>query len=416
MDFSQTGSNSGVSLNQSVDWVSPYHDCEHLIAPEFEISLVKGEFFNSLLRRDTGELGSSGSINIPMIRRAGENPDCMAFVLHYREYALAGLYVQNALRDGTNNLNLQALCAFSNLHSSPILMLFVKSCLEYLKKCFPVYQFNFQLEGSHILRPSDLNLLKTVAGVGDQSLDPRDFLQAYLEKPVRVRSMKQSNGFQALETMHKIKRIESNLFQLPVARNVEFYKGLHKGGRVFILASGPSLQECDLSKLRGERVIVVNRSLLAYPQADYTVSMAEHAFANFGDLLARSRVLFTTNDRPFGTKMPTLGIDGFSYDLAQGVYTGDTVSIVALQVAVYLGFRSVHFVGLDLKNSSTNTHFFGRDPLNVNHDQTEFPRMKKAFEKVMAELRPKGYRITNSSPVCELDCFEKIPFPAFFEN
>gem|GEM_PF-1653616 len=79
-----------------------------------------------------------------MIRRAGENPDCMAFVLHYREYGLAGLYVQNALREGTNNLNLQALCAFSSLHSSPILMLFVKSCLEYLKKCFPVFQFHFQ--------------------------------------------------------------------------------------------------------------------------------------------------------------------------------------------------------------------------------------------------------------------------------
>jgi len=104
------------------------------------------------------------------------------------------------------------------------------------------------------LRLSDLNMLRALADDGGQSIDPIDCLQAYLEKPVRVRSMKQSNGFQALEAIHKVKRIESNLFQLPLARNVEFYKGLHKGGRVFILASGPSLQECDLSKLRGEKV------------------------------------------------------------------------------------------------------------------------------------------------------------------
>lgn len=44
-----------------------------------------------------------------------------------------------------------------------------------------------------------------------------------------------------------------------------------EGESVFIIAGGPSVNGVDLDRLRGQRVVVINSSYLAYPQADALV-------------------------------------------------------------------------------------------------------------------------------------------------
>ena len=91
--------------------------------------------------------------------------------------------------------------------------------------------------------------------------------------------------------------------------------------------------------------------------------MDQRLFDEHPDVLGRTRYLFTFEGRPWGIRLPLLGSEGFSWDLEQGIYSGYTVSYFALQLAVYMGFKEIFYLGLDLKHEGYKTHFFGSDSM-----------------------------------------------------
>lgn len=194
------------------------------------------------------------------------------------------------------------------------------------------------------------------------------------------------------------------------------FKNLHAGKSAFILASGPSLATLDLSPLRRRIVIGLNRSSLLYPDTHYHCTMDERLFDQFEGILRKSRYLFTFEDRPFGIPIKLLGSEGFSTDLTQGIYSGYTVAYFALQIAVYMGFKRVFYLGLDLKHQDGRTHFFGADSVSKNHEQTEFPKMIRMFEHAAGVLQSTDVRVFNCSPTSTLECFECIPFESALEH
>jgi hypothetical protein len=188
------------------------------------------------------------------------------------------------------------------------------------------------------------------------------------------------------------------------------FKNLHRGKRVFILASGPSLGGEDLSLLRHRLVMGLNRSCLVYPGSHYQCVMDERLFTEFGPELGRSRYLFTLPGRPFGIPIKLLGGEGFSDDLEKGLYSGYTISYFALQVAIYMGFSQIFYVGLDLKHKAGNTHFFGHDFHSKNHETTEFPKMRRMLEAGCEEARRRGVEVYNCSPVTTIEAMPKMSF------
>lgn len=190
--------------------------------------------------------------------------------------------------------------------------------------------------------------------------------------------------------------------------NIGDFKNLHEGKNVFILASGPSLAKADLSTLSRRIVIGLNRSSLIFPDTHYHCTMDERLFREYEDVLKKSRYLFTLEGRPFGVPMKLLGSEGFSYDLTKGIYSGYTVSYLALQIAVYMGFRKIFYVGLDLKHQPGLTHFFGKDSVSANHENTEFPKMIRMLHHAAKELSNSHIRVYNCSPDTHLECFERV--------
>lgn len=188
------------------------------------------------------------------------------------------------------------------------------------------------------------------------------------------------------------------------------FKDMHRGKRLFILASGPSLESLDLRPLRRRIVMGLNRSFLAYSGTHYHCAMDGRLFDEYEDLLRKTRYLFTLEDRPFGIPIRLLGSEGFSWDLEEGVYSGYTISYLALQIAVYMGFRQVFYLGLDLKNRCGNTHFFGQDWRSLNHDKTEFPRMRRMLTHAAEVLAGRDIEIFNCSEESTLECFPKVSF------
>lgn len=191
---------------------------------------------------------------------------------------------------------------------------------------------------------------------------------------------------------------------------IESYKGRHKGKRLFILASGPTLGDLDLSRLDRRITMGLNRSVLVYPNTYYHCVMDQRLFELHGDLLKKTRQLFTVEGRPFGIKLKNLAADGFSWDLTKGIHTGYTIAYFALQLAVYMNFAEVFFLGLDLKNAGRNTHFFGRDEVSSNHENTEFPKMVKMLNYAALLLEERPIKVYNCSPVSTLTCFPYMSY------
>lgn len=188
------------------------------------------------------------------------------------------------------------------------------------------------------------------------------------------------------------------------------YKNVHRGKRLFILASGPSLSTHDLTRLQRRMVMGLNRSALVYPETHYHCVMDQRLFEEYRDLLKKTRCMITLEGRPWGIPLKLLGAEGFSWDLEKGIYSGYTISYVALQVAVYMGFTDIFYLGLDLKHHRGSTHFFGHDYHSADHEQTEFPRMEKMLTFGANQLKQTGIHVYNCSPTSTLECFSRASF------
>ncbi len=186
------------------------------------------------------------------------------------------------------------------------------------------------------------------------------------------------------------------------------FKNVHEGKRLFILASGPSLATVDLAPLRRRIVMGLNRSAFVYPETHYHCTMDQRLFDECPDVLSKTRFLFTLEGRPWGIPLRLLGSEGFSWDLEEGIYSGYTVSYYALHLAVYMGFKEIFYVGLDLRHEGFKTHFFGNDFHSRNHEQTEFPHMCKMLSYGARTLSGTGVKVFNWSPVSTLECFPKV--------
>ena len=192
--------------------------------------------------------------------------------------------------------------------------------------------------------------------------------------------------------------------------NIDYYKGLHRDKNLFILASGPSLAGLDLTPLDRRITMGLNRSGLVYPETTYHCVMDQRLFDEYEELLRKTRTLFTLEGRPFGIPIKLLGTEGFSTDCKNGVYSGYTIAYLALQIAVYMGFKNIFFLGLDLQHNTNKTHFFGHDYRSKNHEHTEFPKMLKMLTQSKKFLDHHGVTAYNCSPRSKLEAFNKISY------
>lgn len=126
--------------------------------------------------------------------------------------------------------------------------------------------------------------------------------------------------------------------------------------------------------------------------------------------------VFTLSGNSFGVGIALLGPEGFSSDLEAGAYSGYTTSYFALQIAIYMGFREIYFLGLDLGNTSERSHFFGNRPLQERNRDEVYARMRRSFEDAVERLRELGVRVANCSPVSELTCFRHQPLDSLLQS
>ena len=159
------------------------------------------------------------------------------------------------------------------------------------------------------------------------------------------------------------------------------------GERCFIIGNGPSLNQTDLTSLKHEFTIGLNRIYLNYSNMGFEPtfyccvnSNVVNQFAHEIDQVhsvkfVTARARETLNNHRHTFFFESIPEVGFNQDLSTETwYEGWTVTYCAMQVAFYLGFSAVILVGVDhyFKDSGPpDTPTTARGP-DVNHFHPDY--------------------------------------------
>jgi hypothetical protein len=242
---------------------------------------------------------------------------------------------------------------------------------------------------------------------------------------------------------------------LPVTKNdksITCLKNAHKGERAFIIGNGPSLLNCDLSKLKDEYTFGVNSIFLNYENMGFhpTYYVVEDVYVGedrakeinqytgpkykfFGNYFKYClnnnpdtlwlNIRFRYDDYP--------GFPNFSTNAARQVWVGGTVTYICLQLAYYMGFTEIYMIGFDHnyvipdsakvdKNLIISTH---DDPNHFHPDyfgkgyrwhDPKVDRMEKAFLRAKQVFEADDRKIFNGTVGGNLEVFERIEYSNLF--
>lgn len=207
------------------------------------------------------------------------------------------------------------------------------------------------------------------------------------------------------------------------------FQDKHTGETCVVIGNGPSLKNVSLAFLRKYPTFGTNRIYLP-PMDTFTATyytcinplVIEQSKAEINAYKAKAKFIAEAHaggiDGAYG--LTSTGAQLFSYNPAAYVYEGFTVTFVCLQLAFFMGFKTVLLVGVDHKYKTdgppnSETTWQGDDP---NHFSPEYfkgtrwnnpdlTRSAQAYQLAEKAFSDNGRRIINLTPESALDVFKK---------
>lgn len=229
-------------------------------------------------------------------------------------------------------------------------------------------------------------------------------------------------------------KVSGNIHEINIGANK------YHGKRCFIVGTAPSIKKMDLTLLKNECTFVVNRGFLLEEQGltepTFYGIADKYAYQNYGDAIDPSRYQhsFVIGDIPWSHKCSNVSFLNmytrntvfkkihkgfFQKDLNSPLSYSSTVVLHMLQIAVWLGFKEIHFIGVDNNFSQPNMHFY-KDTQGEKENMKRFkdPTLANsiAFEKAYRLLQKDGVSIYNSGIGGSLDSIPRKNYYSLFEE
>lgn len=213
-------------------------------------------------------------------------------------------------------------------------------------------------------------------------------------------------------------------------------KNRYSGKRCFIIGNGPSLRAEDLDKIAGEYSFAANKIYYIFPKTKWRPTffcasdngiIAEcieqinqlnvvYRFLSMNHLAAygKPRYFYHKDAVLFRERQPEdyYSKPNFSEDIMKGITGGFTVTYIALQLAVYMGFTEIYLLGVDHglpKNAQagqTKNHFYAdskSDKANL-----DFEISTASYQKAKEYAEKHGIKIYNATRGGNLEVFERV--------
>lgn len=219
------------------------------------------------------------------------------------------------------------------------------------------------------------------------------------------------------------------------------YYNLHKGKRCFIVANGPSLKNTDLSFLKDEITIGMNRIYLSANENGFTPTyIAVHdipiQLLQFRDDFEKLDLpkFFNWNARKhfsFKKNLTYIRSDyrpHFSTDLTKSSWGGHSVTSICIQLAYHMGFDEVYLVGKDhnyeqkgipgqlVKSSGSESNHFikGYYTKGMGWRIPDYKGEELAYKMALKAFRASGRNIFDATINGKLDIFPKVDYYSLF--
>lgn len=164
---------------------------------------------------------------------------------------------------------------------------------------------------------------------------------------------------------------EPFIYGRPDRNEIKKLRGKFKGERCFILGNGPSLNKVDFSLIENEYTFGVNGIFYktkecGFKPTFYVVEDKAVMEDNLDEINAydcqykifpthyrtkiknkKNALFFKMNTGFYRKESPNFGIPRFSTDASKRLYCGQSVTMINLQLAFYLGFDEVYLLGMD---------------------------------------------------------------------
>ena len=246
-------------------------------------------------------------------------------------------------------------------------------------------------------------------------------------------------------------------FKRADTRKIKNLKGKFNGQRCFIIGNGPSLDKHDLSFLKNEHSFAVNgifykSEICGFTPTFYVVEdycfmneniekiqsvKARYKFfpINYRHLLKNKKntLFFRMNTGFYVKESPNFCVPRFSIDMSYKLYCGQSVTILNLQIAYYLGFSEVYLIGMDFDYKIPKSAIINGDRIlstesDSNHFHPEYFGKGKTWHnphidrvllsykmaKLMYELNNR--KIYNATIGGKLEVFERVNYNKLFGN
>ena len=204
-----------------------------------------------------------------------------------------------------------------------------------------------------------------------------------------------------------------------------YYRDLHKDETCLIIGNGTSLRDVPREFLLKYPTFGTNRIyLLDGFTPTYYCSVNPLVIQQFSEDIAQidspkflpASYCFDDTCLPLNSS----GIVMFSQDASEWIYEGHTVTFVCMQIAYYMGFKTVLLVGVDHSfqyHGAPNQEMVldGNDPNHFHPDyfkgkhwnNPDLQRSEHAYKLARAMYESKGRRIINLTPGTKELVFEK---------
>ncbi len=196
-------------------------------------------------------------------------------------------------------------------------------------------------------------------------------------------------------------------------KNIKELKGIHSDEDIYILANAPSIRNFNLGDLKGKVSIGMNANPLLEKEfgfvSDYYV-VSDMRFMNHPDkrdmainqLNPRTKRVFKSiikdvddNNKNDTYYIKTIAKDGYSFNLKKGYYFGSTTTMLAIQLASYLGAKNIYILGMDLTYSGKTPRFYEEDTVQEFDQFTsvQIRNVRNAYKR----LKESGVNLYNCS-------------------
>lgn len=242
---------------------------------------------------------------------------------------------------------------------------------------------------------------------------------------------------------------------------LEWLRGLFAGRRCFVVGNGPSLRIPDLERIarNGDVTIASNKIFMAFDSSGWRPTLytvADWCVAeNNADVIRRLDVFklfpeelqcyFGAGHPPgagrtvFFRQIVPPHVDDAAYvslftdDIREGVFVGETITNLNIQIAAYLGCREIYLIGVDgtyVLPPTRQAHRYYSEVLVSEGERNHFhpdyrkpgetwsvPRPEaheRNYEKCRDELSARGILLANASRHSVVRALPRVDFDRLF--